>query len=555
MEHNNQEITIAQLCEMIDLLCPCVDDFPYVYDFNNDFYYIAPSAAKRFAIPENGFHNVVEQLHKLVHPADWDALMKDLTEVVAGKKDFHNLQYRWLNLEGDLVWINCRGRVVKNSDNTRYMFGCINEIGTRQKADNISGLLGESSLKNYLQEVSSSLPSGYLLRLGIDDFKGINEKLGIEYGDMILRRTAECISECILPEQKLYRFVADEFIILDFSGNSPKHALSLYKQIRQAIDHFVENNHYEAVFTISGGVLEYNKAETFSFSDLMKLSEFALNEAKRRGKNQCYTFQQEDYDDFLKKRRLKQILSRAVRNDFEGFEAYFQPLFYSDSRTLYGAETLMRFHTEEDGMISPAEFIPILEETGLIIPLGRWILHQALVACKKIMQWVPDFRISVNVSYVQIMKSNIIDEIVDAAKEHGIPASNVVIELTESGILESNSYFSKLWSKLKATGISLALDDFGTGYSNFHYLYNLKPDIIKIDRTFTAKALQNEYEYNLLSLMSNLVHNLNLQMCIEGIETEDEETRMLTISPDYSQGFYYGRPCPYDQFVEQFITP
>ena len=134
----------------------------------------------------------------------------------------------------------------------------------------------------------------------------------------------------------------------------------------------------------------------------------------------------------------------------------------------------MRFHTEEDGMISPAEFIPILEETGLIIPLGRWILHQALVACKKIMQWVPDFRISVNVSYVQIMKSNIIDEIVDAAKEHGIPASNVVIELTESGILESNSYFSKLWSKLKATGISLALDDFGTGYSNFHYLYNLK---------------------------------------------------------------------------------
>ena len=555
MEHNNQEITVTQLCEMIDLLCPCVDDFPYVYDFDNDFYYIAPSATKRFAIPENGFHNVVEQLHKLVHPADWDALLKDLTEVAAGKKDFHNLQYRWLNLEGDLVWINCRGRVVKNSDNTRYMFGCINEIGTRQKADNISGLLGESSLKNYLQEVSSSLPSGYLLRLGIDDFKGINEKLGIEYGDMILRRTAECISECILPEQKLYRFVADEFIILDFSGNSPKHALSLYKQIRQAIDHFVENNHYEAVFTISGGILEYHKAETFSFSDLMKLSEFALNEAKRRGKNQCYTFQQEDYDDFLKKRRLKQILSRAVRNDFEGFEAYFQPLFYSDSRTLYGAETLMRFHTEEDGMISPAEFIPILEETGLIIPLGRWILHQALTACKKIMQWVPDFRISVNVSYVQIMKSNIIDEIVDAAKEYGIPASNVVIELTESGILESNSYFSKLWSKLKATGISLALDDFGTGYSNFHYLYNLKPDIIKIDRTFTAKALQNEYEYNLLSLMSNLVHNLNLQMCIEGIETEDEEIRMLTISPDYSQGFYYGRPCPYDQFVEQFINP
>ena len=213
----------------------------------------------------------------------------------------------------------------------------------------------------------------------------------------------------------------------------------------------------------------------------------------------------------------------------------------------------MRFHTEEDGMISPADFIPILEETGLIIPLGRWILHQALTACKNIMQWLPDFKISINVSYVQIMKSNIIDEFVESAKEYEIPASNVVIELTESGILESNTYFSKLWSKLKATGIRLALDDFGTGYSNFHYLYDLQPDIIKIDRSFTAKALNNEYEYNLLSLMSNLVHNLNLKMCIEGIETEDEEIRMLTISPDYSQGFYYGRPCPYDQFIEQFV--
>lgn len=473
MKHDNQEITVTQLCEMIDLLYPSIDNYPYVYDFENDFYYIAPSALQRFAFSENRFHDVMHNLGKLVYPSDLEELQKDLSQILAGEKDFHNMQYRWMNLDGDLVWINCRGRVIQNSDNSRYMIGCINEIGTKQKADNISGLLGESSLKNYLQEFHPSLPSGYLLRLGLDDFKGINEKLGNEYGDMILRRTAECISGCILPEQKLYRLVADEFIILDFSGNSRNDAVSLYKKIRRAIDHFVEENHYEAVFTISGGILEHNKEDAFSFSDLMKLSEFALNEAKRRGKNQCYSFHQEDYDNFLRQRRLKQLLSRAVRNNFEGFEAYFQPLFYADTHTLYGAETLMRFHPDSEGMISPAEFIPVLEETGLIIPLGRWILHQALKACKNIMQWVPDFRISINVSYVQIMKSNIIDEIVASAKKFGIPASNVVIELTESGIWESDAYFSKLWAKLKATGIRLALDDFGTGYSNFHYLYDL----------------------------------------------------------------------------------
>lgn len=204
-------------------------------------------------------------------------------------------------------------------------------------------------------------------------------------------------------------------------------------------------------------------------------------------------------------------------------------------------------------MISPAEFIPVLEETGLIIPLGRWILHQALQACQKVRQWIPDFQITVNVSYIQIMKSNIINEIVSAINEYDIPPSQVVIELTESGAIESDTHFSKIWDKLKANGIRLALDDFGTGYSNFQYLYDLQPDIIKIDRSFTAKALQNEYEYNLLNLMSGLVHNLDLKICIEGIETEDERNRMQELSPDYSQGFFFGRPCPFEQFIEQFV--
>jgi len=159
----------------------------------------------------------------------------------------------------------------------------------------------------------------------------------------------------------------------------------------------------------------------------------------------------------------------------------------------------------------------------------------------------------VNVSYVQIIKSNIINEIVTAAEQYDIPPSRVVIELTESGALESDVHFSKIWDKMKSHGIRLALDDFGTGYSNFHYINDLQPDIIKIDRSFTAKAMINDYEYNLLALMSSLVHNLNLKICIEGIETEEERNRMLTLNPDYSQGFYYGKPCPLFDFIEQFV--
>lgn len=546
-------LSVKQLCQTIDLIHTCFDDYPYVYDFINDYYHISPYAAKRFPMVSNSFHNVVENLRTFVHPDDFQALQDDLADVLAGRKESHNMQYRMMNVEGEPTWINCRGHIVKEDGKPVYMVGCINEIGKRQKADNISGLLGESSLRSYLEEFSPFFPSGYLLRLGIDDFKGINEKLGMEYGDHILKKTAECISSCLHPGQQLYRLVADEFVILDFMGDSLEHAVTLYRQIRTSIDHFVEENQYEAIYTISGGILESSSLEDFSFLDIMKLSEYALNEAKRRGKNQCYTFVHTDYLKYLKQRRLKQLLRQSVRNNFEGFEAYFQPLFHSDSHTLYGAEALMRFHSDEYGMVSPGEFIPLLEETGLIIPLGRWILHQALFACKHIQQHIPDFLISVNVSYIQIMKSNIINEIVTAAAQYDILPSKVVIELTESGALESDTHFSKIWDKLKASGIQLALDDFGTGYSNFHYLNDLQPDIIKIDRSFTVKAMENEYEYNLLSLMSGLVHNLDVKICIEGIETEDEKIRMLELNPDYSQGFYYGRPCPLLDFMEQFV--
>ena len=152
------------------------------------------------------------------------------------------------------------------------------------------------------------------------------------------------------------------------------------------------------------------------------------------------------------------------------------------------------------------------------------------------------------------MNSNIINEIISAVTAHGISPDNVIIELTESGMLESDSRVTKLVSNLKDNGIRLALDDFGTGYSNFSYLNELKPDIIKIDRSFTLKALENDYEYQLLSLMSNMVHSLNLKMCIEGIETTEDLDKMNELSPDYCQGYYFGKPCPYEEFKEQYLT-
>lgn len=549
----SKKVTVAQICDVIDILYPCMDDYVYVYDMINDFYYISPSAVKRFSLPGSQFNNVADNLRKCSYPPDWSELQADLAEIEAGKKDFHNMQYRWMSVDNEPIWINCRGSVIRQGDTPVYMIGCINEIGAQQKADNVSGLLGLSSLQEFFSETPCSATNGYVLRLGLDDFKEINEKLGIDYGDMILKRTAECISHCILPNQKIYRVVADEFLVIDLNGNSAESAINQYQNIRNAVDNFVEQNHYEAVFTISGGILTSDEFDGCSFSDIMKFSEFSLNEAKKQGKNRCFVFKHSEYNKFLKRRRLTQLLRRAITHNFEGFEAYLQPLFHTESKELYGAEALMRFHTEEYGMVSPAEFIPLLEETGLIMPVGKWMLHKSLELCNKIHKVDPDFKISINISYIQVLKSNIITEILSAVADYEILPSTVIIELTESGLVAPDTRVTKLWSRMKEQGIRLALDDFGTGYSNFHYFNDLQPDIIKIDRTFTMKAMENEYEFNLLSLMTDMAHTMNLKVCIEGIETEEELSKMKALMPDYCQGYYFGRPCPFEEFVKKFL--
>jgi EAL domain-containing protein (putative c-di-GMP-specific phosphodiesterase class I) len=354
--------------------------------------------------------------------------------------------------------------------------------------------------------------------------------------------------------QKLYKVGSDEFAIIETQIDDVNFAIEQYRRIRSAIDKLVIENHYKSIFTISGGILMASECRGRTFSDCMKYTEFALSEAKRQGKNRYFVFTDIDYGKFIKRRKLIQLLVKAVNNEFDGFQAYLQPLYDPTADKLYGAEALMRFYSDEFGLISPSEFVPILEETGLIVPVGRWMLCKSLELCRQIHKIAPDFRISINVSYIQVLKSNVINDILSAVADYGVLPSNVIIELTESGLLSSDTRITRLCSRMKESGIRLALDDFGTGYSNFHYFNDLNPDIIKIDRSFTVKAMENDYEYTLLSLIANMAHEMNIKVCVEGIETIDEFNKMKQLSPNYCQGYYFGEPCPYDEFVAKFIT-
>ena len=570
-----------QMEYIVELFNPCMDDYLYVFDLQKDCYKISKHATERFLLPGDNFDDAAKAHHTFVYSEDQSRLDDEFRRIMSGEIVFHNMHYRWLDRAGKPVWINCRGRVLNDADGKpHFLVGCINEIGQKQKADNVSGLLGESSLSAYVEQFEDGLPDGFFLRIGIDDFRDINGDFGMEYGDYILKSTADCIAENIKPSQRLYRILADEFMVVDFSGGDMEAATELYKNIRKSLDTFIEENGYKSVFTISAGAVDTAKTSG-TYENIMKLSEYALNTAKDQGKNRCYIYLQEDYDVFLRKKQITRQLHHAVNHGFEGFETYYQPIVDTKTRRLVGAEALMRFSMPErcedgetkkeavcvgeDGhdadekvhweRISPVEFIPLLEETGLIIPAGKWMLHQAISTCSRWQKYIPNFRININLSYVQVMKSRVLTEILTALRLYGLEPSAVGIELTESGYLDTNTHFQKLWDGLKKNGVLVILDDFGTGYSNLHCLGDLRPNYIKIDRSFTLKALNNQYEHDLMTQIITMTHKLDLTICVEGIETEDEFAKISELDPDYIQGFLFGKPQPAEEFYENLIKP
>lgn len=553
MNNEYPQLTVKQLCSVIKMFDSSADDYLYLYDLDNDYFYMSVHATEKFPLERNEFNNVIEEYRKICYPEDFSMLEQELKGIISGKNNGHNLQYRWIDKELNPVWINCRGVVCKLKDSSRVLIGCANQIGAKQKADNVSGLLGQTSLEKYIQISSKIFKSGFVLRLGLDDFREINERYGIEYGDKVLKDTAECISGCLKGEQQLYRVVSDEFIIVDYLATGIDEAKSLYHSIRHAIDRYVESIQYEVMFTVSGGILDLATLEEKTYKNIMRYSEYALNKSKKNGKNQYYVFNYEDYNQFLMIKQLTQSLRKSAADNFKGYELYYQPLIDVVTGNVCGAEALLRYKSEDGNILPPNIFIPILEETGLVVPVGKWIINEAIKKCKEIQAVIPEFHININVSYIQVIKSNLVKDVTTAIEKYNINPSSIIIEMTESGLLESNKRYMKIWSALKKRGVGLALDDFGTGYSNFNYMSQLEPDLIKIDRNFTAKALNNEYDYNMLTLIHKMVFNLGLKICIEGVETKEEMEKIKSMCPNFFQGYFFGRPCPYEDFVSQFV--
>lgn len=536
----------------------CTDDYLFFYNLKRDYYSISEKVLERFDLPSDHFYNAGDSIAKIVYPEDLPALTKELEEIKTGEKEEHNMEYRWVDKQGNIVWINCRGIALQDprleEDGSSILIGRVTEIGSKRKADNVTGLFAERQLQIDYEKIRKERikKEGTLLRIGIDNFKEVNEHYGMEVGDSILKMVAKCI-EKVSEKRRCYRLGGDEFAVLLQNEDDVQKARRMYHKTRILIEQQRKEQGYQNFYTISAGVVGFTYEE-MEFGQLCNYSEFSLGMAKKNGKNCSYVFSEEDYSDYMKSIDIQEKLRYAVNHNFEGFEVYYQPIVSADTEEVIGAEALLRFFSKEYGMLSPGVFIPILEESGLIIPVGEWVYQTAIRQSLKWQSLIPHFRININLSFIQICKSDVVSGIIESIEETGINPCTVLFEFTESGMISYDDSVQRLLDVLNDNKVKIALDDFGTGYSSLAYLQNLRVNLLKLDRNFTAKAVANDFDYNLVGYIVEMAHSIGMSVCFEGIETEEELEKLKNLHPDYIQGFYYGRPVNKDLFYEQNLV-
>lgn len=563
MEDN--DINIEQIEHILKIINKCTDNYLFMFDLNDDTYLISEQAKKIFDFPFIKFDNAMEELTRITYPEDRTSFSNDIELIKAGKQTEHNLEFRWVNRLGKPVWISSRGRIMPTTNPySKVLIGTVEITNESDKADILTGLATESQLRSdfALTRTSSDAVSGFMLKIDIDNISTINEQYGVRIGDMILAKVGDCCKKICPGFAKAYKISGDEFVLMNMTGGSALVAQKLYNDLKRELSKAESGLGDDIVFTVSGGVIAFTN-DNSHLEDFFRKLNYTVSLAKEKGRNLLITFNANDYQTHLKNLNLQEKIRDSIKNGFAGFELYYQPVIdahkiYLDSDktvlNVIGAEALLRWTHPDYGMLLPDDFIPILEKTRMIVPVGRWILQTAFSQCREWNKVQKDFKISVNVSYVQVQKSDILSDVNTALLTSKVNPKNVTIELTESGYIDNAQALQELTEAFANMGLNVDIDDFGTGYSNLRYLQYLYATTLKLDYTFVHKATHgNEGDNKVIKHITQMAHELNMKVCMEGVESKEELEKLLVYEPDKFQGFHFGRPMSSSNFREHYI--
>lgn len=539
------EERIKNYLNVLSIISKSTDSYLFLWDIARDENWFFGDIDDTYELREKGqLMNKTEQMEAIIYPADRQALHDDLQLIIEGRKKTHNMNYRWLNRDGEVVWISCRGTVIDDDKGNPFvMIGMVSDRKLRYLYNPLTKLFNKNKLLTDLQEGLLERNSGYLMLAGIDNLANINLKHGRSYGDRVIKKCAELFERNVLPQNIWH--VENNCFALYLDVDDEDGVRKVYDRLSAELSD---------VCTISAGVVPDSREMFGDENNLYACAEMTFEKAKGSGIGTISFFSRQDLESRIKSLQFLEEMQQSVNNGCEGFYLCYQPQVKTGNYQVYGAEALLRYHSQNRGEVYPDEFIPLLEQSELINPVGMWVLETALIQCKKWREEVENFRISVNFSAVQLREKRIAENVLEILRRTGVPGSALTIEITESVQLQGNEHFGDIFVRWRAAGIEISIDDFGTGYASMGYLKKLDVNEIKIDRMFVRGVEEATYNYRLISNMIEFAKNNSIRICCEGVESMQELTVLEGLSPNLIQGYLFAKPCKKEQFENYFIN-
>ncbi|MFN4270233.1 MAG: putative bifunctional diguanylate cyclase/phosphodiesterase [Thermosynechococcus sp.] len=517
---------------------------------------------------EHEIGNHIDDWLKRIHPQDVERVKLNLMLHIRGQTPHFQQEFRIQHRNGSYRWVLARGLVLRDAyGNACRLAGSLTDLTEHQLAgvhllydplhDSLTGLANRTLLFDRIEQAArhARRRPDYkfaILFIDIDRFKVINDSLGHSCGDVILIELANRLTRIVRPDDTVARIGGDEFVILldDISNNSD--ALGVCDRIRAALGQPFRIKDQLITLQVSIGVAtrspHIEKAE-----DYLRNADIAMYRAKLAGGNRYQVFSEDMHLMARDRLSLEVGLRQAIER--EELTLLYQPIYRLSDNRLYGFEALIRWQHPTQGLLLPDRFIPLAEETGLILPVGDWVIWRA---CRDLQHWQEQFSrwqlsVNVNLSNRQLMHPALVEQVVAALEQTQIPPDRLHLEITQSVGIDQPEQVRDRLLQLKAQGIKLSLDDFGTGHASLCYLANLPLDSLKVDRSFVKLITETAQQPPIIDAIVSLAKALHLEVVAEGVEHPYQVTRLRELGCDYAQGYYFSQPLSIEQ-VEALLA-
>ncbi|WP_423970133.1 putative bifunctional diguanylate cyclase/phosphodiesterase [Aurantiacibacter gilvus] len=516
------------------------------------------AASPRFAFALGAEPSAVEgeSFIKLIAGSTWEKgefprSLHQLAEKLKRREHFSNLLVQ-VELEGGRRWWELSGTPMHDDSGTYVGFRGVGSDVTEQRDrdekiaylaryDTLTGLPNRLMLTEALGDAMRHADQWRsrcaFLMIDLDRFKAVNDSLGHQIGDRLLAKVSKRLASVITEDEQVGRLGGDEFAVVLRDASDKGRVERLADAIIDALSQpYQVDNHTLFIGASVGSAI--GPRDGSSVEMLMRNADLALYRAKDEGGNEHFSYEPSMHADAEERRKLESALRDAIGN--QELELNFQPVVNAKTETVVSFEALLRWNSAEHGCISPGKFIPLAEDTRLIVPIGEWVLHEA---CREAARWPSDIKVAVNVSGEQLLEPNFSAAVVRALADTGLPANRLEIEVTESVFLRDGRIARQTLEEIMALGCSIALDDFGTGYSSLGYLRTLRFSTIKVDRSFVQGASQdNQESLAIIRAVVAMARSLDMSTTAEGVEDAEQAALIRELGCTKIQGYYFGRP-------------